>query len=192
MRLMKKGCLLRSTEKGQIGWTAGFWIFLFWGILLCSLLQMEIFRSSAQYLEDALAASNLAAAIIDVEEYGVSHRIQIEDVYTARLRCIAAMKANLGLDANWECTNQSLISGPVHMVNFTVYNVDEENVEVYSFDENGVMYSGTGTLGSVRAPNGVMVESTGIYNEIVYRVKGFPGIETDAHKGKLVDIVMCE
>ena len=78
------------------------------------------------------------------------------------------------------------------MVNFTVYNVDEENVEVYSFDENGVMYSGTGTLGSVRAPNGVMVESTGIYSEIVYRVKGFPGIETDAHKGKLVDIVMCE
>ena len=54
------------------------------------------------------------------------------------------------------------------------------------------MYSGTGTLGSVRAPNGVMVESTGIYSEIVYRVKGFPGIETDAHKGKLVDIVMCE
>ena len=83
MRLMKKGCLLRSTEKGQIGWTAGFWIFLFWGILLCSLLQMEIFRSSAQYLEDALAASNLAAAIIDVEEYGVSHRIQIEDVYSS-------------------------------------------------------------------------------------------------------------
>ena len=192
MRLTKRKFQLLSTEKGQIGWTVGFWLFLFWGILLCALLQTDLFRSSAGYMEDALAASNLAAAVIDVEEYGISHRMRIDDADTARLRCMSAMKKNLGLNENWESSNESLISGPVHMVNFTVYNVSGNDVEIYSFDENGVMSSGTGTLGYVRAPNGVLVEATGIYSEIAYRVKGFLGIEADARKGKLVDVVKCE
>ena len=68
MGLKKKECLLQSTESGQIGWALGLWFMLFLGILLCVILQLEVFRASSQYLEDALAASNLAAAVIDVEE----------------------------------------------------------------------------------------------------------------------------
>lgn len=189
MKLMKKGCLLQSTESGQIGWTVSFWFLLFLGILLCALLQMDVIRSSARYMEDALAASNLAAAVIDIEEYGISHQIQIDEPYMARERCMTAMKANLGLDDNWECANKNLISGPVHVVNFTVYNVSGNDVAIYSFDESGAMCTDRGTLGQVKAPNGVPVESTGIYSEISYRIKGFLGLEADARKGKLVDVV---
>lgn len=192
MRLMKKGCLLQSTESGQIGWTIGFWVLLFLGVLLCALLQMDVFRSSSRYMEDALAASNLAAAVVDVEEYGISHQIRIDDPHMARERCMTAMKDNLGLDDNWECANESLISGPVRMVNFTVYNVSGNDVEIYSFDENGMLSSGREMLGQVNAPNGVPIEATGIYSEIFYRVKGFPGMEVDAQKGKLVDVVRME
>lgn len=78
MILKKKECLLRSTESGQIGWVLGLWFALFLGILLCVLIQLEAFRASSQYMEDALAASNLAAAVIDVKEYGTSHKIRIE------------------------------------------------------------------------------------------------------------------
>ena len=60
MHLKKKECLLQSTEKGQIGWAAGLWLLLFLGCLLCALIQLDVYRSSAQYMEDALAASNLA------------------------------------------------------------------------------------------------------------------------------------
>ena len=79
MNLKKNGYLLQSTESGQIQWVTGLWFLLFLGILLCAALQMDIYRSSSQYLEDALAASNLAAAVVDVEEYGISNEIRIDD-----------------------------------------------------------------------------------------------------------------
>ncbi|MCM1056589.1 MAG: hypothetical protein NC517_03155 [Firmicutes bacterium] len=192
MGLKKKGCLLQSTESGQIGWALGLWFMLFSGVLLCALLQMEIFRASSQYMEDALAASNLAAAVIDVEEYGISHKLQISDPSEAYDWYKEALRANLSLNDLWECENKGLISGPVHIENFTVYNVDGSQVEVCSFDGNGAEVRRYGTLGQERAPNGCKVENTGIYSEISYQIKGVLGIEVTARKGKLVDVVRCE
>lgn len=189
MNLRKKGCLPQNTESGQIGWAAGLWFILFAGLLLCALLQLEMFKSSSQYMEDALAASNLAAAVIDVEEYGISHTILIDDPQEARKRYMTAIKGNLNLDDRWECANKELISGPVNIDNFTVYNVSGNDVEIYSFDESGVMSLGRGKLGQVTAPNGVAVEATGIYSEISYFIKGVLGVEVEAHKGKLADVV---
>ncbi|MCM1191537.1 MAG: hypothetical protein NC123_09280 [Butyrivibrio sp.] len=192
MDLKKKGCLLQSTERGQIGWALGLWFMLFLGILLCALLQLEIFRASSQYMEDALAASNLAAAVIDVEEYGISHKLQIHDTGEAYDRYRKAVRANLSLNDLWECENKGLISGPVRIENFTVYNVSGSQVEVCSFGENGTEVRRYGTLGSETAPNGMKVENTGIYSEISYRIKGVLGIEVTARKGKLVDVVKSE
>ena len=81
---MRKEFLPRSTEKGQVSWTGGIWILLFLTIVLSGCLQVALFRCSSQYLEDALAASNLAAAVIDVEEYGTTHMIKLEDCETVR------------------------------------------------------------------------------------------------------------
>lgn len=192
MSLKKKEFPLQSSESGQVGWTAGLWLTLFMGCLFCALIQMDAVRSSAQYLEDALAASNLAAAVIDIEEYGISHRLQISDLQTARSRYETAVKGNLGLDDHWKCQNRSLISGPVKVVNFTVYNVNGNDVEINVFDENGILSRTQGSLGQVRAPNGAMVESTGIYSELSYRIKGFPGVEIEARKGMLADVKQTE
>lgn len=189
MSLRKRECPLQSTESGQINWAAGLWFFLFMGILLCALLQLDVFRSSARYMEDALAASNLAAAVIDVEEYGISHALQIDDPQAAHRRYITALKGNLNLDDNWECPNKDLISGPVKVVSFIVYNVSGNNVIINSFDGNGTMSIRQEPLGRATAPNGVLVESTGIYSEITYCVRGFLGVEINAHNGKLVDVV---
>lgn len=188
MHLKKKGFLPRNTESGQVGWAAGLWLVLFLCCFLSVLLQMDALRSSAQYLEDALAASNLAAAVIDVREYGISHRLWISDLQAARRRYETAVKGNLNLDENWECRNRSLISGPVRIVNFTVYNVNGDEVEINRFDESGVLSRSTGSLGLVRAPDGTPVESTGIYSELCYHVTGLFGLETEAHKGKLADV----
>ena len=136
MDLKKKECLLQSTESGQIGWTLGLWFMLFLGILLCVLLQLETFRASSQYMEDALAASNLAAAVIDVEEYGISHKLWIRDPGEAYGWYMRAIRENLNLNNMWECGNKELISGPVHVENFTVYNVSGNEVEVSSFERN--------------------------------------------------------
>lgn len=189
MNLKKKRFLLRSTESGQIGWTAGLFFLLFLGVLLCAFLQMEVFRSSSRYLEDALALSNLASALIDIEEYGISHKLVIPDPEQAYERYKEAVKGNLNLNDSWECPAVGMISGPVSIVEYRVYNVSGNDVQVTYFDENGLISSWQETLGSAVAPNGVAVESTGVYSEIAYQVEGLFGVSVRAHKGKLVDVV---
>ena len=113
-------------------------------------------------MEDALAASNLAAAVIDVEEYGISHRMQIRSPQEAYDRYQRAIVGNLNLNDRWECENKGLISGPVHVENFTVYNVSGSEVDVRSFGGNGAAAGWSGTLGQERARNGKTVVNTGI------------------------------
>lgn len=188
MGLRKNAYPLRSTERGQIGWVTGLWFLIFMWVLLCACLQMELFRASSRYMEDALAASNLAAAVIDVEEYGISHSIRIDSPEEAYLRYQWALKGNLGLNAEWECENREMISGPVGIKKFIVYNVIGGDVEAYSYDKSGAVSCWSGSLGQETAPNGIQIEHTGIYSEISYQIKGLFGIEVTAWKGKLVDV----
>lgn len=192
MILKKKGFPRLSTEDGQVEWVTGLFFLLFLGVLLCAVLQIDIFRSSSGYLEDALALSNLASAVVNVEEYGISHRLLIDDPQQAYERYRTAVKGNLNLDENWESEAVRMISGPVSINNYTVYNVSGNDVEVSCFDENGLLTQWNETLGAAEAPNGVTVESTGVYSEISYEVEGLLGVKTRAHKGKLVDIVATE
>ena len=109
-----------KAEKGQIAWITGPLLILFLGILLCTFLQVEVFRMSSVYMEDALAASNLAAAVIDVEEYGISHKLVISDVEKSYERYCEALKGNLGLNEAWECENKHLIAGAVSIEKYIV------------------------------------------------------------------------
>ncbi|MCH5337292.1 MAG: hypothetical protein J1E03_00790 [Acetatifactor sp.] len=192
MSLRKKGFPPLKTESGKVEWAAGLFFLLFLGILLCAMLQVDIFQSSSDYLEDALALSNLASAVIDVEEYGLSHQLVISDPYRAYGLYREAVRGNLNLDENWQCPADRLISGPVRIVNYTVYSVSGNDVTVSSFDESGRMNQWTEAMGSAVAPNGILIESTGVYSEIAYQVEGFLGVTVEAHKGKLVDIVANE
>lgn len=188
MSLMKKGYPPPNTESGQIGWTVGLWLLLFLGILLCACIQVDVYRSTAQYMEDALAASNLAAAVIDIEEYGISHEVRVADPAEAYSRYREAMRINLGLDEAWNCANQAVISGPVLIESFIVYNVCGNEVDVCAFDGSGGMNRYRAGLGEVFAPTGEAVEFTGIYSQISCKVAGLFGMEVPARKGKLVDV----
>lgn len=189
MRFGKREFPPPSTESGQVEWAAGLFFLLFLGILLCAFLQLDVYRSSSQYLEDALALSNLASAIVDVEEYGISHRIVITDPRQAYERYMTAVKANLNLDDRWECQEGGVITGPVTVVNYTVYSVSGNDVDVSRFDENGILTQWREQLGSAVAPNGIKIESTGVYSEIAYQIEGFLGTMAKARKGKLADVV---
>lgn len=176
-------------SKGLIGFISGMFLVLFLAIVLCANLQMESFQASSSYLEDALAAANLASAVIDLEEYGISHTLKITDPLGAyRLYC-QAVKGNLGLNDQWEGSNQALISGIVTVETYIIYNVQRNNVTVHEVDSTGRLYSWQGLRGAVTAPNGQVVEYTGVYSEISFPVKGSFGMEVRARKGKLVDIV---
>lgn len=180
---------IEETEAGQLEWITGLFFILFLGILLCGVLQLDVFRASAAYLEDALAASDLASAVIDVEEYGISHAILIRDPDKAYEIYLSALRGNLNLDEEWECPAKGLIGGKVSVLNYTVYNVKDNMVEIYHYDENGWMHFSSGILGNVQAPDGKTIESTSIYSEITYPVRGIMGVEAQARKSNLADIV---
>lgn len=187
----KKEYPRQKTEKsddGQITLVTGMFFTLFLAVLLVSQLQIEMFRASSAYLEDALAASGLASALIDAREYGYSHVVWIPDANAAYEKYLVALKGNLGLDENWEGHNKNLISGKVVVENYTVYNVRGETVEVCIL-KDGREERSSGRLGEVYAPSGQMISHTGVYGEISYPVQGLFGMVVQARKGKLVDIV---
>ncbi len=175
-------------ENGQIGWTIGLFSLLFLGMFLCTLLQIELYRTTSLYLEDTLAASNLASAVVDLKEYGRTHKILIEDSGEAYERYRRAVKGNLNLNEAWEGQAGGVVQGNVQVKNYTIYNVDGRIVTVFQYDENGLMTSWIDILGSVYSPNGILIESTSVYSEITFMVKGLFGIEIQAHKGNLADI----
>lgn len=184
---------IKSKDEGQVEWVAGMFMVLVLGVLVCTQMQIVSWETTSDYLEDALAVSNLAAALIDVEEYGKSHKVCIEDAADAFDIYRDAVRENLQLDSSWECANQTLISGPVEIADFVIYNVDENLVEAIRLNGDGqFLEQWSGERGILRAPNGTPVEHTGIYSEIRFQVRGFLGICVNAHKGKLVDIVSEE
>lgn len=178
-----------SRKQGSIQWVTGLFFLLFLMILLCAEVQLDVYRASSLYLEDALAASNLASAVIDIEEYGISHTVQIANATEAYERYKDAVKENLGLNESWECANSALISGAVTIEKYIIYNVEKEIVNIFHVSGNGGIRAEQGVLGNVTAPNGVPIETTGIYSEISFPVKGLFGITVQAHKGNLADIV---
>ncbi len=189
MKFGKRGFPLPSTESGQTEWAAGIFFLVFLGIMLCAHLQTDVYVASSQYLEDALALSNLASAVVDIEEYGRTHTLSISDPKEAYERYRRAVKENLNLDDQWECRSQGLITGPVTILNYTVYNVKGDRVEITSFGRSRDVSRREEALGSAVSPNGILIESTGVYSEISYTIKGFLGVTVEARKGKLVDVV---
>lgn len=183
---------LHKTDIGKVEWVTGLFFFLLLAVLLCMQLEISLYRTAGGYLEDALAASNLASAVIDVEEYGISHRVLIVDGLRAYERYRQAMEGNLKLDANWESRDSAIIAGQVTVVNYTIYNVSDGQVAVWGIREDGSIYTMQGRLGSVHAPNGKQIENTSVYSEISFPVKGLFGICVQAQKGKLVDIVATQ
>lgn len=119
----------------------------------------------------------------------MTHTILIENPIEAYGKFCTAVQGNLQLNDNWECENKELIAGTVNIVNYTVYNVENELVKVYEVKRDGHIREWAGVLGEVAAPNGIAIEATSIYSEIAFPVKGLGGITLEAHKGKLVDIV---
>lgn len=167
----------------------GLFFLLFLALSLRALLQLEQYRTLSLYLEDALAASNLASVVVDVEEYGISHKILIESPEDAYERYRWAIKGNLNLDDQWRGRSGGVLSGPVHILNYTVFNVDGNKVNIFRYDGNGLVAEWQETLGSAVAPNGILIEATSVYSEIGFETEGFLGVLANARKGKLVDVV---
>ncbi len=166
-------------------------MFQFYILLLVVLFGFHITRYmiiSAE-VEDALAASNLASAVVDLEEYGKNHRIHIPDEEAAFWKYREALVVNLQLDENLNTTRKEFFASPISIMQYIIYNVDGELVEIAVMDGKGQLQrKEKGRLGTTFTPNGVKVETTGIYSRIGYEAEGLMGQPVWAEKEKYVDI----
>lgn len=74
-----------NASKGKIEMVAGMYLSVFLVLVFSMQIQLYILTVTGSMMEDALAASNLASAVIDVREYGISHTVQIASPDTAYL-----------------------------------------------------------------------------------------------------------
>lgn len=74
------------------------YVLLFFTATVAFALQIRQYISLKTYTEDALAASNLASAVIDIQEYGVNHNLIIKDPAHAYSIYQDALKVNMGLN----------------------------------------------------------------------------------------------
>ena len=182
----RKNEIMRK-DSGQTVAFAGLFLIIFLVVLMTALLQMQMLRASSGITEDALAASGLASALIDIRIYGTTHEIQITNPEQAYARYCHALKENLGLNELWECQNHDLIAGRVEVSAYIIYNVLDDVVDVWERRGEAVR-TYTASVGTVTTPEGQMVERTGVYSEITYPVEGAFGFSFEAKKGKLVEV----
>lgn len=180
-------------EEGQIDIVVGmFCIILILVVVLFGFRTMEYVITSA-YVEDALAASNLASGIVDLEEYGKTHVVIIKDPQSAFLLYREALCHNLKLDEFLNTTNREIIAGKVCILDYRVFNVVGDVVYIYRMDESGqIQEIQEGALGEIQTPEGVLVETTTVYSKISFEVRGFGEQNLKATKEKSIDIVRCE
>lgn len=176
-------------QEGQISLVIGLFFTVMIGIFLCGTLQLMQFRVTGAYVEDALAASNLAAAIIDTQGYSKDHLLRFEDVWKNYNIYRNALAENLNLDADFVGKNQGAVTGKVNIEAFILYEVLDDKVRSIAVSSDGKIVEEWGTKGMVCSPNHIVIENASVYSEISFVVKGFAKVEATVHKGKLVDIV---
>ena len=176
-------------HNGHFSYFASLYFILFVLVIIASILQIHTYLIIKDNTEDALAASNLASAVIDIEEYGINHNIVVSNPDNAYRLFQDALKINMGLDEEWNSTDHSGISGEVIIQEYIIYNVRGSNVDIYHFGNTTYFHTVAGGLGIVEAPNGQKIESTSVYSKISFTVEGIFNIRTEAVKDNLVDIV---
>lgn len=182
----RRRSVCRSAGKVEI--VLGMFAFLMVLVVMLAGLKISQIMITGAYVEDALAASNLASALIDVEAYGKSREILIRDVEAAYDLYLEALAVNLKLDEEGRSAQRGLLTGQVEVLSYIIYNVSGSQVDIYEFSAGSALQSSQGILGQVYTPDGVRVETTTIYSCAAFGVEGFLQQPVRAKKEKSVDI----
>lgn len=186
---MAKKLVIRKSQ-GKIELITGMFFISFLLLMVSVHMQVMLFSITSYSMEDALAASNLASAIIDIQEYGLTNMLCIGSPEDAYIIYQEALKTNLQLNENWESQQKDLISGRVEIIQYIIYNVRGQDITIYCFGKTGESFhKEVGGLGSVKTPDGTLVQATTVYSRIGFPVEGILGISVYAEKEKSVDIV---
>lgn len=186
MRNIKKTRFINNNS-GSSQWVLGLFALTFIMAAMVFVIQLCAFRANSDAIEDALAASGLAAALVDVERYGIDHTLLISDPDNSYQKYVEALNVNLAAEGS-SFRRKRAIEGPVKIEQFRIYNVEGEKVSEIYMDDSGRWKKKEGKLGIMEAPNGQVIQNTGIYGEIAFDLRGIMGLVFSTKKSKLVDV----
>lgn len=152
--------------------------------------RLRVIKLTQIYVEDGLVSANLACSIVDLQEYGQSNEIRIPDFDQAYEIYWEALRANLNLTAAGEPKDQKLISGPVSVEEFTIYQVSGDDVvQICRTQAQTNSHTYPGGKGSLETPDGKRIESTTVYSRIGFDIRGYGNERFYVQKENSVDIV---
>jgi len=182
----------RTDQGTTASWSLGLMLCIYLAVLLMAQLMWQRLFLASQTVEDALACSNLAAAVIDWKELGNTGELVITDRQKAYQTFLSSLYENMELSDSGSAESSSLFEGNVTVEAFILYQVTSHGVYEEKRREDGSFVTEHYPIGTVYAPNGKKVEHTGVYSEISCYVKGVFGESYYAAKSKLVDVTTEE
>lgn len=187
-----KNRLQNSKREGMIGLVISMFFLLMVLVLAIYLVYLLSIVQIGATVEDALVASELSGALIDIERFGKTGEIMIEDTDRSYAFFYESLKNNLCLDVNGNSSMEELNCGPVSILDFRVYNVSGEEVFEIVYDGKGrKIGENTGRLGEMKTPDNKEIVSSTIYGKIGFYVKGMNSTVIYGEKEKTVDIARC-
>ncbi len=160
-------------------------------ILILFIYRLHVIKITKYTVEDAIAASNLAAAVIDLEEFGSTNEIVIKSSDDAYRIFQEALRDNLNLDGSFNPDKVGLMKGKVTIDTFIVYNVKDNDITQISYDSlgNSTINEYPDSTGLLYTPDNKCIYSTTIYSKIGFSIKGYQDEEYYVYKENSVDIV---
>ncbi len=184
--------LQSSKKEGMIGLVISMFFLLMVLVLAVYLVYLLSIVQIGATVEDALVASELAGALIDIERFGKTDEIVIEDTDRSYAFFYESLKNNLRLDGMGNSSMEELNCGPVSVLDFRVYNVYGEEVSEIVYDGKGrKIGENLGRLGEMKTPDNKEIVSSTIYGKIGFYVKGMNSTVIYGEKEKTVDIARC-
>ncbi len=193
--MLKKNVCQQQKIKhsGAVDYFMGLLMVFVVSMMMLACVKISHFMIAGAYVEDALAASNLASALIDVENYGRDGTLKIFDPQGAYAVYKEALFMNLQLDEDGRPFQRQLLDGQVMVEEYRIYNVIGDQIDMYMLDPNGIMQNcGMGRIGEIVTLDGVEVETTTIYSKVSFGVPGFVGQYIQAEKENSVDVKRYE
>lgn len=83
------------------------------------------------------------------------------------------LEKNFNLDSNLNAINNQFIEGKVSIVDFRIYNVEDNKTTEYDYNSSGGIFikSEDGTTATIYTPNNKQVKRTSVYTSISVNMK---------------------
>lgn len=177
-------------KKGNINYFLSFAVLLLVVLIVNYNLKIKLIKTTKGFIEDGLVASNLASALIDLEEYGTTNKIINKDFNKSYDEIKSSLKYNLKLNNDFQPLNDNLINSKIKIDKYSIYNVIGNDVHLTSADSLGnittlIFPNG---LGKTKTPDGVLIKSTTMYCKISFKIRGYLNTEHEVSKENSVDI----